>query len=82
MREDSIKYLTGERGWPVSDNTRWALFRNPVPPAGEHAVFRDVRNDASLSTRDVIGPRFDDLVPDVRGDFLQEFQGLAELVTR
>ncbi len=77
QRDDSIKYLTGERSWPAADTTRWSLFRNPLPPAAEHVVFRDIRKDAELETIRVVGPRFDDLGPDVRGEFLQEFSGLA-----
>jgi len=78
MRDDSIRLLTGERPWPQSETSRWGLFRNPLPPASEHSVFRDVRNDARLPPREVLGPRFDELGPDVRGDFLQDFGTLAE----
>ena len=77
-REDSIQFLTGQRAWPQNDTNRWRLFRNPLPPASEHAVFRDIRNDAALDSKEVLGPRFDDLGPDLRGDFLQEFGNLAE----
>jgi hypothetical protein len=41
-------------------------------------VFRDIRNDAALGSKEVVGPRYDDLGTDVRGDFLQEFNTLAE----
>jgi superfamily II DNA or RNA helicase len=78
MREDSMQYLTGQRGWPQNETNRWALFRNPLPPATEHLVFRDIRIDAALPSRDVLGPRFDKLSPDVRTDFLHEFGTLAE----
>ena len=37
MREDSIQFLTGARPWPTNDTNRWGLFRNPLPPASEHA---------------------------------------------
>ena len=77
-RQDSIEFLTGQRPWPQNDTTRWSLFRNPLPPANEHAVFRDIRSDAALDPREVLGPRFDALGPDVRGEFLQEFGTLAE----
>src|SRR5215831_9257890 len=77
-REESIQFLTGQRAWPQNDTNRWELFRNPLPPASEHAVFRDIRNDAALASREVLGPRFDKLGPDVRGEFLQEFSTLAE----
>jgi hypothetical protein len=77
-REESIQFLTGQRAWPQNDTNRWGLFRNPLPPTSEHAVFRDIRRDAGLDTKEVLGPRFDELGPDVRGDFLQEFGTLAE----
>ena len=72
-RQESIQFLTGQRPWPANDTNRWALFRNPLPPAAEYAVFRDIRNDARLEAKKVLGPRFDELGADVRGDFLQEF---------
>jgi hypothetical protein len=72
MREESIRYLAHERAWPQLDTNRWGLFRNPLPPAPEHHVFRDIRTDAGLVSRDLVGPRFDELGPD------QEFQTLAE----
>jgi hypothetical protein len=78
VREDSIRFLTGDRPWPQNDTNQWALFRNPLPPANEHSVFRDIRNDAQLPSREVIGSRFDALPPDIRNDFLQEFQNLVE----
>lgn len=78
VREDSIQFLSGERPWPMNDTNRWGLFRNPLPPAAENAVFRDIRNDVGLTSRDVLGPRFDALGPDIRTDFLQDFQTLAE----
>jgi len=56
---------------------RWGLFRNPLPPASERAVFRDIRNDAPLESKEVLGPRFDELGSDVRRDFLQEFGTLS-----
>jgi superfamily II DNA or RNA helicase len=78
LREESIRFLTGDRPWPMNDTNRWGLFRNPLPPAGEHAVFRDIRSDAGLGTQVVVGPRFDDLSSDLRTDFLNEFRALAE----
>jgi hypothetical protein len=77
-REESIQFLTGQRAWPQNDTNRWGLFRNPLPPASEHAVFRDIRNDGRLETREVLGPRFDEVGPDVRRDFLQDFGALSE----
>src|SRR5262245_28036621 len=48
-REGAIQYLSGDRPWPQNDTARWALFRNPLPPAVEHEVFRDIRNDAAIA---------------------------------
>ncbi len=78
VREECMAYLTGARGWPSVDTTRWGLFRSPLPPAAEHAVFRDIRTEAGIATREVTGPRFDDVSPDIRNEFLRDFQGLAE----
>ncbi|WP_203075828.1 helicase-related protein [Falsiroseomonas ponticola] len=78
MREESIQYLTGEKAWPRNETNRWGLFRNPLPPAAEHPVFRDIRNDAGLASRVVLGPRYDDLSSDIRNDFLGDFEVLAE----
>ncbi len=71
-------YLTHARPWPVNDTNRWGLFRNPLPPASEHSVFRDVRSDTGLSTREIVGPRYDNLSPSLRADFLADFPMLAE----
>jgi superfamily II DNA or RNA helicase len=78
VREESIRFLDGARPWPTTDTSRWGLFRNPLPPSGEHPVFRDIRNDAGLSSREVLGPRYDDLSSDIRTDFLNDFRTLAE----
>jgi hypothetical protein len=78
VREDSIRFLDGAQPWPTTDTSRWGLFRNPLPPSGEHPVFRDIRDDAGLPSREVLGPRYDDLSPDIRTDFLNDFQTLAE----
>ncbi|RWK94987.1 MAG: helicase SNF2 [Mesorhizobium sp.] len=78
MRDDSIRFLSGERPWPQTDTNRWGLFRNPMPPKSEHPVFRDIRNDARIADNEIIGPRFDLLGPDLRDDFLREFNELAD----
>jgi len=78
MREESIQYLTHARPWPVNDTNRWGLFRNPLPPASEHGVFRDVRADAGLPTREIVGPRYDTLSPSLRADFIANFSTFAE----
>lgn len=78
VREDSVQFLTGGRPWPQGDTSRWGLFRNPLPPATEHSVFRDVRNDSRLQASEVLGPRYDELGADVRSAFLQDFNTLAD----
>jgi superfamily II DNA or RNA helicase len=78
IREESIRYLTNERPWPETDTARWGLFRNPLPPPAEHSVFRDIRDDAGLDPRAVVGPRFDDLGRDARSAFIDDFRVLAE----
>src|SRR5262249_5604815 len=77
-REASIQYLSGERPWPKEDTARWALFRNPLPPSPEHEVFRDIRDDGALPPRQVVGPRFDELRPDMKRAFDDEFQVLSQ----
>jgi superfamily II DNA or RNA helicase len=77
LRDSSIRYLTGAQSWPINDANQWALFRNPLPPGLEHAVFRNVRDDEQLADRDVLGPRFDNLSLGVRGEFREEFSALA-----
>jgi hypothetical protein len=76
--QDAIRFLTGDRPWPANDTNRWRLFRDPLPPAAEHFVFRDIRNDAGLPSRELIGPRYDELSPDIRTDFLNDFRTLTE----
>jgi superfamily II DNA or RNA helicase len=78
VREESIRFLTGARSWPTNDTSRWGLFRNPLPPSAEHSVFRDVRNDTGLPSKEVLGPRYDALSRDIRDEFLNDFQTLAE----
>ena len=78
MREESIQYLSHARPWPANDTNRWGLFRNPLPPASEHSVFRDVRADAGIPTKEIVGPRYDNLSPSLRADFLADFSMLAE----
>ena len=36
----------------MTDTDQWGLFRNPLPPAFEHSVFRDVRNDARMESEE------------------------------
>jgi superfamily II DNA or RNA helicase len=77
-RDSSIQYLSGERPWPQSETGRWALFRNPFPPAAEHRVFRNIRDDFACAPSQVVGPRFDELRPDTKTDLADDFQVLAQ----
>ena len=47
-------------------------------PRANTPYFATFATTRALNTKEVLGPRFDDLGPDVRGDFLQEFSNLAE----
>ena len=59
------------RPWPTNDTNRWGLFRNPLPPAAEHAVFRDIRDDAGAAvTRGARAALRRPWRPDIRADFL------------
>lgn len=78
VREEAIQYLTGEKEWPRNDTNRWGLFRNPLPPAAEHPVFRDIRSDAALPPQNILGPRFDDLSASNRAEFLADFEVIAK----
>jgi hypothetical protein len=78
LRDDSIGLLTGTRPWPEHDASCWSLFRSPLPPATEHAVFRDVRQDFALKPGEIVGPRYDDLSRDIRAAFAEDFLQLAE----
>ena len=73
-----IGYLSGTRPWPVDAASRWELLRNPLPPAVESALFRDVRRDAGLAANEVRGPQFVTLGPDTRADLRDDFTQLAE----
>ena len=78
MREESIQYLTHAQPWPANETNQWGLFRNPLPSASEHSVFRDVRADAGIANREIVGPRYDNLSPSLRADFRADFSMLAE----
>ena len=67
-KDTSIQYLSGQRPWPQSETGRWALFRNPLPPANEHRIFRNVRDDFAMPAKHITGPRFDELGPAIKSD--------------
>jgi hypothetical protein len=81
-REESIQFLTGQRQWPQNDTYRWSLFRNPLPPAPEHAVFRDIRSDARLESKEVLGPRSMNLVPMCAATFFRSLGRSRNAITR
>jgi len=77
-KDTSIQYLSGQRPWPQSETGRWALFRNPLPPANEHRIFRNVRDDFAIPAEQVTGPRFDELGPAIKNDLSDDFTVLAQ----
>jgi PLD-like domain/SNF2-related domain len=82
LRDDSIQFLNGTRPWPTMDTNRWSLFRNPLPPSAEHRVFQDIRGDAGLLSREVVGPRYDALSRDTRSEFRANFRPWQSVITR
>ena len=76
-RDTSIQFLSGQRPWPQSETGRWSLFRNPLPPAGEHPVFRNIRDDFAIPPGQLVGPRFDELGADIRSDLSDDFEVLS-----
>lgn len=76
-RDSSIDYLSGERAWPQAPEAAWALMKDPLGARYEHDVFRDVRRDARLSDKDIVGPRFDNLTLDIRREFARSFATLS-----
>ena len=77
-RAASIGYITERQPWPKEPDTRWSLFKDPLPPAAEHRVFRDVREFARLPEATVQGPRWGDLSRTEQQDFLLDFKEIAE----
>ena len=77
LDSDCMSFLTGDKPWPEADTNRWHLFRNPLPPSEEQSVFREIRRDAHMDDKAVLGPRFDQLSHDLRDEFLGEFHALA-----
>ena len=79
MREDSIQFLTGDRPWPTERHQPLGSFPQSAATCRRaRGVSRYSQRRAACNRSEVLGPRFDDLGPDVRGDFLQEFRTLAE----
>ena len=76
-KDTSIQYLSGQRPWPQSETGRWSLFRNPLPPANEHRIFRNVRDDFAIPAKHVTGPRFDELGPAIKSDLGDDFDVLS-----
>jgi superfamily II DNA or RNA helicase len=73
----SIEYLTGERPWPEDPTDQWALLRNPLPPASEDAIYRNIRTAHTMPDAQIDGPRFDDLSRGQRSQIRVEFPRLA-----
>jgi hypothetical protein len=73
----SIEYLTGDKPWPTDPVDQWALLRNPLPPASEHPVYRNIRTAGKLPDAHVDGPRYNDLPRGIRNLVRDEFLHLA-----
>ena len=76
-RAASMDYVTGRRPWPTAPESRWALFKDPLPPAAEHRVFRDVRELNRLPEQTVQGPRWAELSMTEQQDFELDFEEIA-----
>lgn len=78
ISDDAIEYLMGTRPWPKDPTEQWALLRNPLPPASEHGLYRNVRSNHRMADDDVAGPRYEDLSRAQKGQVKAEFTHLAE----
>lgn len=77
QRWTCINYLTGSQPWPTAPDIRWSLFKDPLPPASEHRVFREVRDINRLPDRSIQGPRWSDLSATEKQDFQLDFDDIA-----
>lgn len=75
--DTSMSYLTGERPWPSNPADQWALLRNPLPPAMEDPLYRNVRTAHKMADREIGGPRYDDLTRAQQSQLRAEFPRLA-----
>lgn len=77
-KPESIEYLTGRRPWPAEPDAQWELLKNPLPPAVEGGVFREIRTTRRLAPAEVRGPRFEALPPSLRSTIGRNFRSLVE----
>lgn len=75
--DTAMGYLTGETPWPEDPTERWGLLRNPLPPASEDPLYRNVRTALDMPDARVDGPRFEDLSRGQRSQVRAEFERLA-----
>jgi len=73
----SMGYLTGEKAWPVDLTDQWSLLRNPLPPAMEDPLYRNVRTAHNMRDEQIDGPRYDDLTRAQQQQLRAEFPRLA-----
>ncbi|MCJ2117004.1 phospholipase D-like domain-containing protein [Methylobacterium sp. J-001] len=78
ISDTSIEYLMGVRPWPEDPTERWGLLRNPLPPASEHALYRNVRRTHGMADDRVDGPRYEDLSRAQKGQVKVDFAQLVE----
>lgn len=77
-RQRSMEFLTGARPWPRDEIARWGLFKDPLPPRGEHAAFRYIRDSENLPDSKLTGPRWDQLSASDREEFLDAWGEISE----
>lgn len=73
----SMAYLIDERSWPSDPTDQWALLRNPLPPATEDPLYRNIRTAHNLRDNQIDGPRYDDLSRGQQSQMKAEFLRLA-----
>lgn len=75
--DTSMRYLTGEKAWPTDSTDQWSLLRNPLPPAAEDPLYRNVRTAHTMVDSRIDGPRYDDLSRGQQAQLRAEFVRLA-----
>lgn len=75
--DGAMEYLTGDCPWPTDPTDQWNLLRNPLPPAAEHPLFRNVRAADRLAEVRVDGPRYESLSRAMQAEAKAEFKHLV-----
>ncbi len=77
VSDTAMEYLTGDRPWPTDPTDQWSLLRNPLPPAGEHPLYRNVRAAEKLADTRIDGPRYENLSRAMQSEVRAEFKTLV-----